>query len=236
MRALKRYDVGGVMMTSLEMAEASGLPKEIIQSRLQFMTPEAAMNTPRRTQAQYTLDGEVTPLEEILEVLHCSKKMVCNRAKASGETIQQVIDKMYEEKRANEARLEKARASEKARAEEAPVWEHWCFGCAWARWVGDKVTCPFVAGSCAKVKGTLRDPEGDAATGTALKRLKRKRKYRERGLACERENAADGEGEAGADGAECGGAGDGHVQRCAPGASGRGEGGQGASGNGEILH
>lgn len=37
----------------------------------------------------------------------------------------------------------------------------WCKGCVWATDTGGKTYCPFVEGSCVKIKGTLENPDPD---------------------------------------------------------------------------
>lgn len=45
----------------------------------------------------------------------------------------------------------------KSKAEELPI-DHWCEGCGFATRLHDRYMCPFIAGSCVRLPGSLEKP------------------------------------------------------------------------------
>ena len=41
--------------------------------------------------------------------------------------------------------------------------DHYCMGCPWGRYEGDRFFCPFVTGSCARLRGTVEEPIAELA-------------------------------------------------------------------------
>lgn len=41
----------------------------------------------------------------------------------------------------------------------ADTTEHWCMGCPYATFLGDRFSCPFVVGSCIRLPHTMERPD-----------------------------------------------------------------------------
>ena len=164
---VKRFWVNGEHLSIAEMAERAGVDRKTMNSRMQYMSPEDAMKKPTQVPVRYRLGLREMPLDAICWELDIGIRTLRDMAKANGSTLQDVIDGMYDEK----VKRDKARMKSGKNDEPLPVIARWCYGCEWAKWVGDVCTCPFVEGSCARIPETMKSPVQGLKSGEDFRRM-----------------------------------------------------------------
>lgn len=176
MRELNTYVIDGRRMTVAEMAARAGVDRKTMYGRLQIMTPTEAVQRLKHVPTKYFLGLREMTLDAIAWELHTDPQTLRKQAHSTHRSIQVVINERY----ATLYDSDKGREQDAKANDDRPLSEHWCFGCKWAKWQGDWCSCPFIEGSCMKLKDTMAKPNPRLKTGDDFKREKRDRNIRAR--------------------------------------------------------
>lgn len=168
MKELKTYVYNGRTTTCSELAQIAGIDQATMYNRLQYMTVEKAVNMPLQEQTRYFLGLRVLPLDEIAWELGTDVQRLRSRSRKAHKSLQVIINEAFDEK----ARVATQRKKEASADVDRPLSDHWCFGCEWAKWLGDRCSCPFVIGSCVKLPRTMANPDINLVKGDDFRRKK----------------------------------------------------------------